>query len=155
AVLYEMLTGAGPFDKPTRGDVIAAILTETPPLNGLPPQLQRVVAKTLQKNREQRYPTSRELWLDLKSLDHELELNTEVGRVLPQTGQVVAHTTGTLTARRFSLLHALAILLLAGLALSAVWWFAFRRSALSPAALKTAEVATWRSAPGEVYSVGS
>src|SRR6185295_13245365 len=38
AVLYEMLMGAGPFSKPTQGDIIAAILTETPPLDDLPPQ---------------------------------------------------------------------------------------------------------------------
>jgi serine/threonine protein kinase/Tol biopolymer transport system component len=155
AVFYEMLMGAGPFDRPTRGDVIAAILTETPPLDDLPPRLQSIVARSLQKDREQRYQTSHELLLDLKSLNRELELGDEPGRVLPQTKEVATYTTSTLTVRRFSLLHTLAILLLAGLALGAVWWFAFRGNALSPASLKTAEVANWRSAPGEVYSVGS
>ncbi|HVF92025.1 MAG TPA: protein kinase, partial [Blastocatellia bacterium] len=154
-VLYEMLTGRGPFDQPTQGDVIAAILTETPPLDDLPPQLQSIVARSLQKNREKRYQTSHELLLDLKSLSRELELSDHAGRVLPRTNEVAAHATGALTARRFSLLHALAILLLAGLALGTAWWFAFRGNALPPASLKTVEVATWDSAPGEVYSVGS
>ncbi len=155
AVLFEMFTGTGPFDKPTRGDIIAAILTETPPLNDLPPQLQSIVARSLQKDREQRYQTSHELLLDLKGLNRELELGHQQVSVLPQTKEVAVRTTGAFTARRFSLLHTLSILLLAGLALGALWWFTFRRSALSPASLKTAEVTNWRSAPGEVYSVGS
>jgi len=154
-VLYEMLTGTGPFYKPTRSDIIAAILTETPPLDDLPPQLQSIVARSLQKDREKRYQTSHQLLLDLKSLSRELELSEHSGRVLSQTNEVATHATTALTARRFSLLHTLAILLLVGLALGAVWWITFRRSALSPASLKTAEVATWRSAPGEIYSVGS
>ncbi|HET8674470.1 MAG TPA: protein kinase, partial [Blastocatellia bacterium] len=155
AVLHEMLTGMGPFDKPTRGDVIAAILTETPPLDDLPPQLQSIVARSLQKEREKRYQTSQDLLLDLKSLSRELELSDHAGRVLPQTNETAACATGALTARRSSLLHTLAILLLAGLALGAVLWFIFRGDAVPTATPKTAEVATWRSAPGEVYSVGS
>ena len=154
-VLYETLTGKGPFDKPTRSDVIAAILTETPPLDDLPPRLQSVVAKSLRKEREKRYQTSQELLLDLKTLNRELEFSDHSTRLFSQTNEVAAHATGALTVRRFSLLHALAILLLVGLAVGAVWWFLFRGDALPPAALKTAEVATWRSAPGEVYSVGS
>jgi Tol biopolymer transport system component/tRNA A-37 threonylcarbamoyl transferase component Bud32 len=155
AVMYEMLTGGGPFIKSTRGDVIAAILTETPPLNDIPLQLQGVVAKALQKDTEKRYQTSQDLLLDLKNISRELALNTHTGRVAQPTNETAAHATGTLTARRFSLLHALAVLLLAGLALGALWWLAFRRSALDPASLKTAEVVTWRSAPGEIYSIGA
>ena len=85
AVLYEMLTGAGAFDKPTRSDVIAAILTETPPLGGLPPRLQRVVARSLQKDREKRYQTSQDLLLDLKSLSRELEQSENTDAALPHT----------------------------------------------------------------------
>ena len=155
AVLYEMLTGVEPFDKLTRGDVIAAILTETPPLDGLPPQARRVVARSLQKDREARYRSGRELLDDLKGLSRGPERPSQTGCVLPRTSELAAHATGALTARRFSLVHALAILLLAGLSLGALWWFAFRRGALAPASLKTAEVAAWRSAPGEVYSIGS
>ncbi len=61
--------------------------------NDLPPQLQSIVARSLQKDRERRYQTSNELLLDLKSLNRELELSDEPGRVLPQTNEVVAHAT--------------------------------------------------------------
>ncbi len=155
AVLYELFTGAGPFTKPTRGDVIAAILTETPPLDDLPPQLRSIVAKSLRKEKEERYQTCRELLLDLKGLSREMELSAHTGRVFSQSHEPT-HATAALTARRFSLIHALAILLVAGLAVGAAWWFGFRSNALAPSSLKTAEVATWPSAPGgEVYNLGS
>ncbi len=154
AVLYELFTGAGPFTKPTRGDVIAAILTETPPLDDLPPQLRSIVAKSLRKEKEERYQTCHELLLNLKGLSREMELSAHTGRVFSQSHEPT-HATAALTARRFSLIHALAILLVAGLAVGAAWWFGFRSNALAPSSLKTAEVATWPSAPGEVYSLGS
>jgi serine/threonine protein kinase/Tol biopolymer transport system component len=153
AVLYEMLTGKGLFDKPTQGDVIAAILMEAPSLSDLPPQLQSIVARSLQKDKAKRYQTSQELLLDLKRLNRELELSDQPVAVAPQTQEVAAFTTRTLRTRRFSLLQTLAILLLACLALSAVWWVAVRRP--PPTSLKIIEIATWRSAPGEGYSGGS
>jgi Tol biopolymer transport system component len=162
-MVYEMLTGAMPFVKPTKSDVIAAILTETPPpLTNLrddaPPELQRIVAKSLQKKRDDRYQTSRDLLLDLKSLGKELELTGQANRATrPTQTETGAHTTGPLSTRRFSLAQTLGLLLLAGLAVSAAWWFIARRNAqnFTPSSLKTAEAASWRSAPGEVYSTGS
>jgi serine/threonine protein kinase len=162
-VLYEMLTGTGLFDKPTRSDVIAAILMEPPPLDDLPPPLRNILARSLHKEREKRYQSSQDLLQDLKGLSRELDLSEQTSRAvpptseiaMPQTSEVAAQATGALRARRFSLLQGLAILLLAGLALAAMWWFALRRNAPPPGSPKTAEVATWRSAPGEIYSVGS
>ena len=161
-VLYEMLTGQGPFVKPTKSDVIAAILQETPPplaqvRDDIPTELQRIVTKALQKDNESRYQTSKDLLLDLKSLSKELEITAHTGRISPQTQEAVIHTTNVVTTRRFSLAQTLALLLAVGLAISAAWWFAFKRNAPAypPSSLKTAEVATWRSAPGELYSIGS
>jgi serine/threonine protein kinase len=160
AVIYEMLTGQGPFDRPTKGDVIAAILTETaPPLSqvkqGVPPELQRILAKGLQKDKENRYQTSKDLLIDIKSLTRELEFTSQMGR----TNEVATHRTRPITARRFSLVQALAGVLVASLGIGAVWWFAFKRNAptetLLPSSLKTAEVFSWRSTPGELYSIGS
>lgn len=88
--------------------------------------MRSIVAKSLQKEREKRYQTSHDLLLDLRNLSRELELTGQTGRVWPQTSEFATHATGALTARRFSLIHALAVLLLAGLALGAVWWYAFR-----------------------------
>jgi serine/threonine-protein kinase len=77
-VLYEMLTGRAPFAGATPGDVIAALLAQEPPplaqsLPDVPPELERIVAKALRKDREERYQVAKELLLDLKSLKQELD----------------------------------------------------------------------------------
>ncbi len=160
AVLYELLTGQGPFVRPTNSDVIAAILAEpTPPLaqvkEGVPPELQRILAKALQKDKTARYQTSQDLLTDLKSLSRELEFKAQMGR----TNEMATHVPEPVKAKRFSWVQALALVLLLSLMISAVWWFASRRNTLTEApvgaALKTAEVVSWRSAPGEIYSIGS
>jgi eukaryotic-like serine/threonine-protein kinase len=55
AVLYEMLTGKRAFHKPTSADTMSAILNEDPPaisqiVANIPPALQRVVHRCLEKN---------------------------------------------------------------------------------------------------------
>lgn len=83
AVIYEMVTGEKPFDGETPSDVLAAILkTEPPPLSQLildaPPELIRIVSKTLRKNREERYQVIGDLLLDLKSLKQDLEFHARL-----------------------------------------------------------------------------
>jgi TolB-like protein/Flp pilus assembly protein TadD len=74
-VLYEMLTGRKPFAGATASDVIAAILTtEIPPLVQAPDDLQRIVRKCLQKDREERYQTAKDLLVDLRQLQKRSEL---------------------------------------------------------------------------------
>ena len=58
-VIYEMLAGISPFAAPTAADTVAAILSkEAVPLrqvvSDIPAELERVVAKTLAKDRESR-----------------------------------------------------------------------------------------------------
>ena len=78
AVMYEMLARRKPFEGDTPSDTLAAILkTEPPPLarvaQGVPPELVRIVNKSLRKDREERYQVVKDLWLDLKALKQELE----------------------------------------------------------------------------------
>jgi Tol biopolymer transport system component len=78
-VLYEMMSGHSPFAGETPNDSVAAILkTELPPLSlyapDAPAELQRIVRKSLQKNRDERYQTIKDLLLDLKTLKRELEI---------------------------------------------------------------------------------
>lgn len=72
-VLYEMLTGRTPFNKQTASDILVAILEREPqPLQGqeseFPRELQRIVGKALQKEREKRYQTVKEMALDMEVL---------------------------------------------------------------------------------------
>jgi serine/threonine protein kinase/Tol biopolymer transport system component len=84
-VLYEMLTGRTPFNRPTPKGILAAILTEEPlPISHFRPEtpdlLDWITAKALVKDREERYQTAREMRNDLKRLQHRLEIETEVAR---------------------------------------------------------------------------
>ncbi len=86
-VLYEMLTGQWPFEGETASDVIASILkTEPPRLTGLAPEipdeLERIVTKSLRKQRDERYQTASDLVLDLRRLKQRLEIEVEVERRL-------------------------------------------------------------------------
>jgi eukaryotic-like serine/threonine-protein kinase len=72
-VLYEMISGRRPFEASTPSGVIAAILTdEPPPLDAsLPPAIHAILSKALAKNRDQRFPSGKELAEALKSARHE------------------------------------------------------------------------------------
>jgi serine/threonine protein kinase len=70
-VLHEMLSGRVPFRGETTTDVIAEIIQSTPPpvsrYNDLvPDDMDRIVAKCLEKDRTERYQTAADLLADLK-----------------------------------------------------------------------------------------
>jgi serine/threonine protein kinase/Tol biopolymer transport system component len=84
AVIYEMIAGARPFEGETPSDTLAAILkTEPPPISELmpeaPPELVRIVHKSLRKDREERYQVIKDLLLDLRALKQELEFQEKIG----------------------------------------------------------------------------
>lgn len=79
--LYEMLSGRLPFAGETTSDMIAAILKSEPLLvDSVPIELQRIVRKALQKERDERYQTVKDLLLDLRDLKRELEFAEEIER---------------------------------------------------------------------------
>jgi eukaryotic-like serine/threonine-protein kinase len=85
ALLYEMVAGRRPFDGATTTDVILAVVDrEPPPLSELAPaapaELQRIVAKALRKDREERYQHVKDLLLDLKELRQEVEFEAKLAR---------------------------------------------------------------------------
>src|SRR5262245_33479082 len=75
-MLYEMVAGKRPFERETASDVIAAILQNDPaPLAAhepnTPDELERIVSKTLRKERNERYQDAKDLLHDLKSFQQE------------------------------------------------------------------------------------
>jgi serine/threonine protein kinase/Tfp pilus assembly protein PilF len=108
-VLYEMLAARSTFDGRTTSDVIAAILrTEPPPLarymDDAPPELERIVTKALQKDREERYQAVKDLGLDLKGLKRRLDFDTEAARTIPPTPVTTASATPPRHRRRAAFL---------------------------------------------------
>jgi serine/threonine protein kinase len=82
-VLYEMVAGRTPFNGQTSSDVLAAILEHEPeplPNETLAPEsLQRIIRRTVEKERERRYHSSKDLALDLEDLQRELHTGASHG----------------------------------------------------------------------------
>jgi Tol biopolymer transport system component len=88
AALYEMATGRMPFGGDTAAVIFDSILNQTPPpprqLNpALPAELERVILKALQKDREIRYQTAADLRADLKHVKRDLDSGRITTTLLP------------------------------------------------------------------------
>ncbi len=72
-ILYEMLAGKRAFEKPTSPETMTAILNDDPPeisqvASNVPPALQRVVHRCLEKNPDQRFQSASDLAFALDAL---------------------------------------------------------------------------------------
>jgi eukaryotic-like serine/threonine-protein kinase len=103
AVLYEMATGALPFHGETSALIFKAILDSDPPPairfnRNLPPKLEDIINKALEKDRNLRYQSAADMRTDLQRLKRD----TETGRVpAASSGSVRAiQQRGTHAAKR-------------------------------------------------------
>jgi len=101
-VLYEMITGDRPFGAETAAETVLAILTKEPPpllryVNNVPEELQRIVCKCLEKDRGRRYPTTRDLAIDLENCRREFDQITTSLESKPSGGESVAAGASGLT----------------------------------------------------------
>jgi serine/threonine protein kinase/Tol biopolymer transport system component len=69
-IVYEMLTGRQAFSRPTAVETMTAVLNEDPPvpLGSGAPALERIVVRCLEKNREARFQSARDLAFALEVL---------------------------------------------------------------------------------------
>ena len=84
-VLYEIVAGRPPFEGETPTQVIAKILErESDPVSlyapGIPPDLERIIARAINKRREDRYQTIKEMRSELQTLKQEMEFAAKLER---------------------------------------------------------------------------
>jgi serine/threonine protein kinase len=96
-VLYELATGRKPFTGPNSAEIVNNIVHAQPPaiarLNyDVPAELERITLKCLQKQPDRRYQTVRELMVDLKNLQREIETGQDQGMTRDWPGQYIAMT---------------------------------------------------------------
>ena len=120
-VLCEMLSGRPAFEKPTSAETMAAILNEDPPAlaelsANVPPGLQRVLQRGLEKDTEQRFQSASDLAFALEALsDPSLTTVSELRSGL--------RTDAPQTRRKFPWMLAGAVLLVV---LGALAWLELR-----------------------------
>jgi len=125
AVLYEMATGQVPF----RGDSSAAIFdallnrAPVPPVRlnpEVPAELERIIGKALEKDRDLRYQHASDMRTDLQRMRRESSASAALVRTEAESG-------GTKKFRRFAWMAMAAIVVV--IALAAGSWFVFTRKA--------------------------
>jgi eukaryotic-like serine/threonine-protein kinase len=139
AVLYEMATGTLPFQGESSGVVFAAILEQppVPPLRinpQIPPKLEEIIQKALEKDRNLRYQNASDIRTDLQRLKrdsesgHVAETSSQAGQPAPafgsasalnQTSSVIAvkaADTQAANRKRWKVLVPVAVLIVAAIA---------------------------------------
>lgn len=100
-LLYECIAGRPPFDGTTRMEICTKVIRDDPTLPSqlnadVPPDLDRIVLKALEKKPEARYQTAEEMLLDLRKVSSALPGSEEraVARLVSPLGG--ARATGAL-----------------------------------------------------------
>jgi serine/threonine protein kinase len=125
-VLYEMVTGLRPFRGETSGVITEAILNRRPVapvrLNpDLPPKLEEIINKALEKDRKLRYQSAAEIRTDLRRLKRD----SDSSRVVLPTTDVSMRSVPKSTRYRWKAVAA-ATIVIVGLAVGG-WLFFSRR----------------------------
>ena len=105
-VLYQMATGKRPFGGTNAVTTLEAIMNQKPvsPLKlnpNLPPELEGIIGRAMEKERGKRYPDALAMKGDLQSLKRETEPGmTETARMRPLLPYRIATTTFQSTSRK-------------------------------------------------------
>ncbi len=108
-VIYEMLTGRLPFEGETSTAVVDSIVHQEPPAlarfnYNVPAELERITRKCMEKDRERRYHSTRDLLTDLRNLQRDADTGALT------TSQIQRRAETGRTARARKAIDSLAIL---------------------------------------------
>ena len=180
-VLYEILARRLPFRGETINHTIVEILEKEPlALPHVPDELQRIVRKALCKDRELRYQSAKDFLNDLKNLQSNLSLQSELERsgsphreahtdsFQENPTQFYSETTfedvkratdsnartivDTVIPARSFYWKAVLLLFVGALIASAVWWYSVEstREKLPAGFMKSVGITSWSSGPNEL-----
>jgi serine/threonine protein kinase len=133
-VLYEMATGKKPFRGTNVVTTLDAILHQkpAPPRSvnaSLPPQLENVIGKAMQKDRAQRYQTAAQIKADLQQLKRQTESGPVKSASRETALRVVTDTFGGPSPWLKYVLIGVSAILVTVLAVLGTWWFRHRSTA--------------------------
>jgi serine/threonine-protein kinase len=117
-VVFEMIAGHRPFCGTARADTVAAILTEETPklsdrISDIPPDLDQIVGRCLEKNREDRFQSASDLAFALRNVPR-----TSSGAVAPTSA---GPANGSHLGRFWPLAGVVAVLAALALATMSSW----------------------------------
>ena len=136
-VLYEMATGKKPFQGANVVTTLDAMLHQKPvsprTLNpALPPQVEGIIGKAMEKDRDKRYAGAAQMKADLQRLKKQTESGAVKTNSREAPLRVATNAFQTSSAWQKYLLMGMAGLLIAVLAAVGAWWFKHRGASVSP-----------------------
>lgn len=136
-VLYEMATGKKPFRGANVVTTLDAMLHQKPAaprtLNpALPPQIEGIIGKAMEKDRDKRYATATAMKTDLQRVKKQVESGAVKTNSREAPLRLVTNTFQTSSAWQKYLLVGMAGLLIAVLGAVGAWWFKHRSGTTIP-----------------------
>jgi eukaryotic-like serine/threonine-protein kinase len=138
-LLYEMIAGRTPFGGDSAPETFANLINKAPPplenltSGQIPAELDSIITKALRKNPDERYQTSKELFLDLQRLRQQLETESHLERFAPPEASSATTTARAATRSAPRRVVIAAILLALALGALAYGW-RWRQNSVAPRA---------------------